>query len=1330
MWDGPGQGPRGGPPFRGDHRGEMFGGRDRHMPDYRGREGMNMGHMGPRHLDLPPMDMRRMDGPPIRGRDMDPRDMRGREPNRDFCRQGEEPDFGLRRHYEGSIRDNLMNSSGFPGPGRNTVDMGGRGMPPREPNSRFMDVRDRESFHYDMPQFNNPDMDGRRSFPMDRMERNDGFRDMHDRPPMAAGDHDGYDMDLPPRERRMMDTDRRGGPPFNPRGGFDSDMDFRNRHGPSAEFRGRDRSPLRFGNSDVPPGDRARSDMPSDIGGPQRSEFMGAKDALREREYQDSSGSPLTDYRCGEEMTLAEEWKNRRKDKSSFVDMGKGMGAAPEPSFPGGFGRDVNVRDPPPFQERDRPPVEFPGKDGRFPHGDHFAAMNLPPLASKPPQDHPRSEMSPLTGPLGRENESKHWLGERNLKHSQNKSNRDERPPFHQEKNLPSHMIQEPNDCFKGLKDMPHNQGPVRGKMGAERDFQSSSTGQPKDQDYRDIDYRTGSGRAFDYKHEALQEPEKLLKESKPPIAPSKFSESGSQDQDYRNASVEDKVSNTISIIGIPKTATMEQILGAFAIRDGVPMQGMKIKNVVPGYSYDTAYVEFLNLEDAVHFMESNKGSLKVGTRTTSMKYIQPDECERRVHESDHKVPQLQEPQLPKPDERLEDTKTDLNGSKPKGPLEPSSHSQWQRSSDLTPEAWQQQIDQQLQQQEAEQQAESWGNRNPHHHPSHQSDSVFKDSKTMIIKNVKPTTTVETILKALDPFAYLDERNVRLVKAKPPGAKCFCFVDMDSHEQVTRLVELLTKPRPLYIDGVRVYAEVAKPLKNQNFRRDFDKPNSSILGYPPEPSMMGQQQQPPPQQQYPPAPQFLQPLQPPAGVPAGMQGNLSTGINPALSSDPSIGQGVGYSETPPVDPSYQAGGAHVPTETAGMTVPTDGSQPYIYGSEIPDMTNYLYDSTSGFYYDPETTLYYDPNSRYFYNAQTQEYLYWDATSKAYIPVPGGNPAATSQPLTMTAEDQAILSNPAADAPLEMKKALMPPNNGAAPALVPIPDTGSAPDPGSSSAGPEKKDEDDSKKDKEKDGDKPRSLAAVKIMKDMERWAKIQNRQKECVRSASPVLKTGMDDDRRQSKSADAGFAIFERKISGADDLFKKPLAPPKKDEKSKRPMGSLGLLASDYAAGSDEEVEEDKEEAAKSSQGGQAEDKDKLTDWKKMACLLCRRQFPNKDALIRHQQLSDLHKQNMEIHLKIKRSKKELEALENQEKQLSSREPTRSPEPKRRKHHQQQQHHNSWAGSSRDNNKVSDRPGLGTEPVQKKKKEFVVWDNNSYKQAVRKAMFARFKELE
>lgn len=49
------------------------------------------------------------------------------------------------------------------------------------------------------------------------------------------------------------------------------------------------------------------------------------------------------------------------------------------------------------------------------------------------------------------------------------------------------------------------------------------------------------------------------------------------------------------------------------------------------------------------------------------------------------------------------------------------------------------------------------------------------------------------------------------------------------------------------------------------------------------------------------------------------------------------------------------------------------------------------------------------------------------------------------------------------------------------------------------------------------------------MKDMERWAKIQNQKKEIVRAASPVLKGGTDDD-KQSKSADAGFAVFERKV--------------------------------------------------------------------------------------------------------------------------------------------------------------------------------------------------------
>lgn len=62
-------------------------------------------------------------------------------------------------------------------------------------------------------------------------------------------------------------------------------------------------------------------------------------------------------------------------------------------------------------------------------------------------------------------------------------------------------------------------------------------------------------------------------------------------------------------------------------------------------------------------------------------------------------------------------------------------------------------------------------------------------------------------------------------------------------------------------------------------------------------------------------------------------------------------------------------------------------------------------------------------------------------------------------------------------------------------------------------------------------------AFLQIMKDMERWAKIQNQKKESCRAPSPVLKSGMEDDKRQSKSADVAFAVFERKVGDSSSGF-------------------------------------------------------------------------------------------------------------------------------------------------------------------------------------------------
>ena len=58
-----------------------------------------------------------------------------------------------------------------------------------------------------------------------------------------------------------------------------------------------------------------------------------------------------------------------------------------------------------------------------------------------------------------------------------------------------------------------------------------------------------------------------------------------------------------------------------------------------------------------------------------------------------------------------------------------------------------------------------------------------------------------------------------------------------------------------------------------------------------------------------------------------------------------------------------------------------------------------------------------------------------------------------------------------------------------------------------------------------------------------------------------------------------------------------------------------------YGGDSDDDEDDD---------GMDPTDESKLVDLTKMACLLCKRQFPNKDALTRHTQLSDLHRKNLE----------------------------------------------------------------------------------------------------
>ncbi|XP_062969827.1 RNA-binding protein 6 isoform X3 [Cynocephalus volans] len=135
--------------------------------------------------------------------------------------------------------------------------------------------------------------------------------------------------------------------------------------------------------------------------------------------------------------------------------------------------------------------------------------------------------------------------------------------------------------------------------------------------------------------------------------------------------------------------------------------------------------------------------------------------------------------------------------------------------------------------------------------------------------------------------------------------------------------------------------------------------------------------------------------------------------------------------------------------------------------------------------------------------------------------------------------------------------------------------------------------------------------------------------------------------------------------SSPEDVFKKPLPPTVKKEESPPPpkvVNPLIGLLGEYGGDSDYEEEDEEEQTPpqqpRTVQPQQREElikkeneDDKLTDWNKLACLLCRRQFPNKEVLIKHQQLSDLHKQNLEIHRKIKQSEQELAYLERRERE-------------------------------------------------------------------------------
>ncbi|XP_066469357.1 RNA-binding protein 10 isoform X2 [Tiliqua scincoides] len=783
-----------------------------------------------------------------------------------------------------------------------------------------------------------------------------------------------------------------------------------------------------------------------------------------------------------------------------------------------------------------------------------------------------------------------------------------------------------------------------------------------RDHDYRDMDYRSyirdfnsqeptndyddsSEEHSVEDSYEASSGSETQRRKRDSPSQQLGFPGDGDyRDQDYRTEQEEEeqKASSIIMLRMLPQSATENDIRAQLQAHGFQPREVRLMRNKASGQSRGFAFVEFNHLQDATRWMEANQHSLTILGQKVSMHYSDPkpkinedwlcSKCgvqnfKRREKCFKCGIPRSEAEQKLPPGSRL-DQLVALSGR--------------ELSQGLLPLPQPYQVSAALSTQPVAQISEP---------------CAENANDTIILRNLNPHSTMDSILSALAPYAVLSSSNVRVIKDKQTQLnRGFAFIQLSTIVEAAQLLQILQALHPpLNIDGKTINVEFAKGSKRDMSSTDGNRISAASVASTAiaaaqwaisqasqggEAGWAAQEEQSVDYGYYQQdeaystqAETSLEPGVPgidpvpvlstfprttqTAAVPVTYQSAGSSEGSSSAQGNTAAAQSQSYTIVSPAvlkpdvpstaQPS--SGTTCVSTSASSLSVTSSaGQEPYTQ-YPVPDVSTYQYDESSGYYYDPLTGLYYDPNSQYYYNAQTQQYLYWEGERRTYIP----------------ASDQAPDGHK----------------------------DGSGPGGSSGKEGKEKK-------------EKHKTKTAQQIAKDMERWARSLNKQKENFKNSFQPVSSIREDERRESATADAGYAILEKKGALAErqhsgmDLSKLAgddrLSPPR------------GLVAA-YSGESDSEEEQEKA----------ADREEKLTDWHKLACLLCRRQFPSKEALIRHQQLSGLHKQNLEIHRRAHLSEQELEALEkNDMEQMKYRDRAAErrekygvpepPEPKKRKY--------------------------------------------------------------
>ncbi|CAB1415352.1 unnamed protein product [Pleuronectes platessa] len=755
-------------------------------------------------------------------------------------------------------------------------------------------------------------------------------------------------------------------------------------------------------------------------------------------------------------------------------------------------------------------------------------------------------------------------------------------------------------------------------------------------------------------------------------------------EQDYRREPGDERKSKTIMLWGLSPHVTEDDVRFAIDQLEGPQPVDVRLMKKKTGISRGFAFVDFYHLQDATRWMETNQKRLTIQGKSVDMHYSHPRN-------------------------KYEDWLCNTCGL----------YNFRRRLKCFRCGA-------------AKAESENSGNTGVTETQS--SGDFYGD--TIILRNISAITTVEAIMTAIAPYANLSSNNIRLIKDKQTGQnRGFAFVQLSSPLEASQLLTILQGLQPtLKLDGKTIGVDYAKSARKDLLLPDgnrvsaFSVASTAIAAAQwssSQQSQEGMSEYSYLQEGYTPMSQEYQTYYQQAAGASTSQGNGILGAAPSVKMLPNaagvvISQGaqvyqqhmISHPAVQGLTLAQQLEGKHHTGHFSGFEAAAPGAstitrQTAEGSTAAPDTSTYQYDESSGYYYDPQTGLYYDPNTHYYYNSQTQQYLYWDSEKQTYLPAP---------------------TDPNAG-----------PNDNAA-------------------GGKEGKDK----------KEKPKSKTAQQIAKDMERWAKSLNKQKDNFRgSYNPTSQ----EERKEAAAADAGFTLFEKKQAGGLERLmpevlrsaeeETPTSSAQSAQSAQSAHSSKCGLVAAYSGDSDPE------------EGGAEPDSDgvndKLTDWSKLACLLCRRQFPNKESLTRHQQLSDLHKKNLEVHHRSKMTEAELEELERKESELKYRDRAAErrekygipepPAPKKKKFSQPapvinyEQPTKDGLNSDNIGNKMlqamgwQEGKGLGrnqqgiTAPIEAqlrtkgaglgtKGTNYTLSASDTYKDAVRKAMFARFTELE